>query len=71
MLNRRPTAVTPGVSIIDGWGFTWQGNNRNLKVSIQITCYTTVADVHATWYMSRRRVGEPGFERVCQCLFLL
>ena len=69
MLNKRPASVTLGVSIIDGWGFTWQGNNRNLKVSSQITCYSTVANVTATWYMCRRRVGEPGYEIVCQCLF--
>lgn len=68
MLNLRPTSAITS-SMIPGWNFTWQGNNRNLKVSIQITCYTSVANVTATWYMCKRRVGETGFEIVCSCLF--
>ena len=68
-LNLRPTSIPPAGGVIGGWGFTWQGNNRNLKVSIQITCYSIEAGVKATWYMRRRRVGVTGFEILCACLF--
>ena len=48
MLNFRPTSNPTGTRA-PGWSLHGKGNNRNLKVSIQIACYTAEAGVIATW----------------------
>ena len=59
MLQHRPTS-----SSVPGWSFTWQGNNRSLRVRAQITWQTATANTIDQRYLCRRRVGDPGFDLV-------
>ena len=59
MICLNATSNTGGIDGVPGWSFTWQGNGRFLKVSVQITCQTSTYNTVAQWYLCRRTVGSP------------